>query len=173
MERRMFLAAVGTATVPLLSGCSDETDDDDDNSGSDDEIIDETTSEESDDPEETETGDSENGEDNENGNSEDVQEDENSEAATDNLPNVEVVIGYNGDWSGEIDVDETVDSVSGSGDETLHLDITENTTTITASIQKDDNTSNELTVEIIVDGEVETEGSVDSSVGNVTLTVSI
>lgn len=173
MQRRRFLATVSIATMPLLSGCGDEAGDNEESETHNDDETSEPEDTEGVGNEGSESTDDDGNEDAENGNWDDDTEEENQETDTADDPNVEIVIEYDGNWSGEMEVDDTLDNISGSGDETINVEVAEDTTTVGVALEKDDSTDSVLTVELLVDGEVKTEGSVDSSVGNVRLTTTI
>lgn len=163
MERRKFLAITSAVIIPFLSGCSNGSEDTDES--------------ETDESESTTSGtspsESENTEEGESGESEETHEENDGDSNNDNLPNVEAVIEYTGDWSGEIKVDGTSSSISGSGNNKRTINVEEDTSTVGVTIQKDDSTNNELKVKLLVNGEVETEGSSDATSGTVSLTISV
>lgn len=80
---------------------------------------------------------------------------------------IEVRISYSGDWSGSVGGDGTSSSVEGSGDETIPID--GDPATVAATIQKQDDSSDELTVAILEDGEVIVEESTTAEYGVVSV----
>ena len=80
---------------------------------------------------------------------------------------IEVRISYSGEWSGSVGGDGTSSSVDGSGDETIPID--GDPATVSASIQKQDDSNDELTVAIVEDGEVIVEESTTAEYGVVTV----
>ena len=76
-----------------------------------------------------------------------------------------IKISYNGDWSGSIGEDDSTRSVSGSGTKTY----SETGSIIVAVIQKQDDSTDTLRVEIIVDGKVVESESTTASYGVVSV----
>lgn len=74
-----------------------------------------------------------------------------------------VRISYDGDWSGSIAGDGSSRSVDGSGTETFDVD--GDPFIVSANAQKEDNSNDELTVEILEDGEVIAQESTTASYG--------
>lgn len=75
----------------------------------------------------------------------------------------EVRIQYSGEWTGSIGQGGSVKSVDGSGTETFSID--GEPTIISANAQKQDDSSNELTVQVLKDGEVVKETSTSAEYG--------
>jgi hypothetical protein len=75
----------------------------------------------------------------------------------------EVRVVYSGQWQGSISVGGSARSVEGSGDETIPLD--GNPSVISANAQKNAADSEELTVQILKDGEVVKETSTTAEYG--------
>jgi hypothetical protein len=75
----------------------------------------------------------------------------------------EVRIEYDGEWSGSVGSGGSTSSVDGSGTETIEIDGSPDI--ISANAQKQDDSSNELTIQILEDGEVVEEGSTTASYG--------
>lgn len=76
----------------------------------------------------------------------------------------QVRISYDGDWQGSINADGSSRSVDGSGTETFDID-SDNPFSVAANAQKQDDSSGELTVEILKDGEVVAEQSTTAEYG--------
>lgn len=74
-----------------------------------------------------------------------------------------VRVQYDGEWSGSIAADGSSRSVDGSGEETFEID--GDPTTISANAQKQDDSSEELTIQILQDGEVVAEQSTTAEYG--------
>lgn len=84
--------------------------------------------------------------------------------------NVTVRIEYDGAWSGNVGTIGSSRSVEGSGSETLDVTAQDGWDVVSATIQKQDDGSGELTVQILVDGEVVQESSTSAEFGVVMLT---
>lgn len=99
---------------------------------------------------------------------------ENSDSSTDESESsdagIEVRISYSGEWSGSIGGDGTSSSVDGSGDETIPID--DDLSTVSATVQKEDDSSDELTVAILEDSEVVVEESTTAEYGVVSVSES-
>ncbi|ELZ08593.1 hypothetical protein C479_14678 [Halovivax asiaticus JCM 14624] len=80
----------------------------------------------------------------------------------------QIRILYDGEWSGAIGEESATRSVDGSGDDTL--DVSDDTMIISATVQKEDGSNTELTVQILEDGEVVSEQSTSSEFGVVSVT---
>lgn len=165
MERRHYLVLTGTTVLSLFAGCTNETDEDDQSEASD-----------------ADSGGNENTSDEIEGDNsdavEDTKETEEDKGTAENptrndLPSVEIIIEYAGDWSGEINADDSSRTISGSGNDVLEVDVNEDTTSVGVTIKKEDSTDNELAVQILVDQEVEAEASANAPSGMVSLSTSI
>lgn len=74
-----------------------------------------------------------------------------------------VRVQYDGEWSGSIAADGSSRSVDGSGEETFEID--GDPTSISANAQKQDDSREELTIQILQDGEVVAEQSTTAEYG--------
>lgn len=168
MERRKYLILSGTTAISLFSGCTSDTNEDDESDVSNtDDADNEESSDEAEENDNEETEDTEDIEETE----EDEESSENS--TTTNLPIVEIIIEYTGDWSGEINVDDSSRAISGSGNDTLEADVNESTTSVGVTVEKEDSTDDELAVQILIDGEIESEASANAPSGMVSLSTTI
>lgn len=82
---------------------------------------------------------------------------------TEPKPTYQVRIKYDGEWSGSIGGDGSVRSVDGSGTKTF--DIQGDPFIVSANAQKQDDSSEKLTVQILKDGEVIAQRSTSSAYG--------
>ncbi|AGB16562.1 hypothetical protein Halru_1965 [Halovivax ruber XH-70] len=80
----------------------------------------------------------------------------------------QIRVRYDGEWSGAIGEEGATRSVDGNGDDTL--DVADDAMIISATIQKEDDSNTELTVQILEDGEVVAEQSTTSEFGVVSVT---
>lgn len=90
------------------------------------------------------------------------------DANTNNDVPLQVKIISDGSWSGTIETTAESASYDGSGNKTIALNGT-SFETVSASIQKTDEGSGELTVQILKDGKVVREGTTISEYGVVTV----
>lgn len=75
----------------------------------------------------------------------------------------QVHIIYDGEWSGAAGDSSSINTISGSGEETIDLD--DDAMIVSANAQKQDESSNELTIQILKDGKVVEESSTDAPYG--------
>jgi hypothetical protein len=139
MNRRRYLALSGTG-LALLAGCT----------SSDTEPTSEETSTE--DPEETTEPTDEPSPDESTDGSSEQPTDESADDSTEQSSSYQVRISYDGEWSGSIGGDGSSRTVDGSGTETFDVD--GDPFIVSANGQKQDDSSGELSVEILQDGEV-------------------
>lgn len=85
--------------------------------------------------------------------------DDNSEQAS----GVQIRIIYDGSWQGAAGSENSMNSISGSGDETIDMD--NDARIISANAQKTDSGSGTLTIQILKDGKVIEESSTDAEYG--------
>jgi len=128
MNRRKFITILSTVTAVGISGCSEEPDQ---------APVDDSSEQSTDDSTDTPSEQS---------------NDESTEDSSEGDPSYQVRISYNGEWSGSISEGGSSRSVDGSGTETFDID--GNPSIVSVNAQKSDDSSNELTVEILQDGEV-------------------
>ena len=88
--------------------------------------------------------------------------DSTSNDTTTEATGIQVKITYSGDWSGAISTGGSTKSISGSGDETIDI---EKGGMVSANAQKQDGSSNELSIQILKDGKVVEETSTDAEYG--------
>lgn len=86
-----------------------------------------------------------------------------SSDTTNQAKGVQVHIIYNGDWSGAAGDSGSINSISGSGEETIDLD--DNAMIVSANAQKQDASGETLTIQILKDGNVVKEASTDAEYG--------
>jgi len=86
-----------------------------------------------------------------------------SESAETASSSFSIKVIYKGDWQGSITADSSSRSVDGSGDQTISIEGSPDI--ISANAQKNDDSSGELTIQIIRDGEVIAEASTTASYG--------
>ena len=76
---------------------------------------------------------------------------------------VQVKVIYSGEWSGAAGDTSSMNSISGSGEETIDLD--DDAYIVSANAQKKDASSDTLTIKILKDGKVVEESSTDAEYG--------
>ncbi len=81
----------------------------------------------------------------------------------DQATGVQVRVIYDGKWQGAVGDTSSMNSVSGSGEETIDLD--DDAYIVSANAQKQDGSSKTLTIQILKDGNVIEESSTDSAYG--------
>jgi len=138
MDRRKFLTAASAISITAIAGCSGEPDSQDSTDGGD-----SSSSEESTDAE---------------GSTESQSDSSGSDDSS-----YQVRISYDGDWSGSIGGDGSSRSVDGSGTETFDID--GDPFIVSANAQKQDDSSDVLTVEILQGGEVIARQTTSASYG--------
>lgn len=138
MDRRKFLTAASAISITAIAGCSGEPDSQDSTGGGD-----SSSSEESTDAE---------------GSTESQSDSSGSDDSS-----YQVRISYDGDWSGSIGGDGSSRSVDGSGTETFDID--GDPFIVSANAQKQDDSSDVLTVEILQGGEVIASQTTSASYG--------
>ncbi len=89
--------------------------------------------------------------------------DDSSNAADEQVKGVQVKVIYSGDWSGAAGDTNSMNSISGSGEETIDLD--DDAYIVSANAQKQDSGSDTLTIQILKDGKVVEESSTDAAYG--------
>ena len=103
--------------------------------------------------------------------------DNNTSPINDGNNNVEQITGkqvkiiYDGEWSGAAGDVSSINSISGSGDETI--DMPDDASLISANAQKKDGSSNELTIQILKDGKVVKESSTTAEYGVAQVSASV
>ncbi|MBS7258252.1 MAG: hypothetical protein KIG63_07375 [Methanobrevibacter sp.] len=103
--------------------------------------------------------------------------DKNTSPINDGNNNVEQITGkqvkiiYDGEWSGAAGDVSSINSISGSGDETI--DMPDDASLISANAQKKDGSSNELTIQILKDGKVVKESSTTAEYGVAQVSASV
>lgn len=103
--------------------------------------------------------------------------DKNTSPINDGNNNVEQITGkqvkiiYDGEWSGAAGDVSSINSISGSGDETI--DMPDDASFISANAQKKDGSSNELTIQILKDGKVVKESSTTAEYGVAQVSASV
>ena len=103
--------------------------------------------------------------------------DKNTSPLNDGNNTVEQIIGkqvkiiYDGEWSGAAGDVSSINSISGSGDETI--DMPDDASLISANAQKKDGSSNELTIQILKDGKVVKESSTTAEYGVAQVSASV
>ena len=103
--------------------------------------------------------------------------DKNTSPINDGNNNVEQLTGkqvkiiYDGEWSGAAGDVSSINSISGSGDETI--DMPDDASLISANAQKKDGSSNELTIQILKDGKVVKESSTTAEYGVAQVSASV
>lgn len=139
MERRELITVGGAAIAVALAGC---TDGGDDNTADDGGSTDDNSGSTGDDG-------------TENGGSDDTGEEQSG---------FQVRVEYEGDWSGSISAGGSARSVDGSGTEVLDIEA-EDVNIVSANAQKQDDSSRELLIQILEDGEVVAEQSTTAEFG--------
>ncbi len=86
-------------------------------------------------------------------------------SAVDEATGVQVKVIYDGAWHGAVSDVGSTRSVSGTGNETIDLNVDEDTWIVTADAQKKDGSSKTLTIQILKDGKVLEESSTDTEYG--------
>lgn len=84
-----------------------------------------------------------------------------------------VEVDYDGGWSGNVGNTATTSSVDGEGSESFEIELTDGFDVVTGVFQKQDDSDDELSARIIVDGDVVVEESTTAAYGLVTVTVSV
>jgi PGF-CTERM protein len=84
----------------------------------------------------------------------------------------QIRVAYGGDWSGNVGTDGSSRSVDGSGTETIDIDAQEGDI-VSANAQKDDDSSDELSVQILRDGDVIQQTNTTAEFGVATVTTSL
>ena len=103
--------------------------------------------------------------------------DKNTSPINDGNNNVEQITGkqvkiiYDVEWSGAAGDVSSINSISGSGDETI--DMPDDASLISANAQKKDGSSNELTIQILKDGKVVKESSTTAEYGVAQVSASV
>lgn len=103
--------------------------------------------------------------------------DKNTSPINDGNNNVEQITGkqvkiiYDGEWSGAAGDVSSINSISGSGDETI--DMPDDASLISANAQKKDGSSNELIIQILKDGKVVKESSTTAEYGVAQVSASV
>lgn len=103
--------------------------------------------------------------------------DKNTSPINDGNNNVEQITGkqvkiiYDGEWSGAAGDVSSINSISGSGDETI--DMPDDASLISANAQKKDGSSKELTIQILKDGKVVKESSTTAEYGVAQVSASV
>lgn len=87
----------------------------------------------------------------------------NSEGGTGSSTSISVKISYDGEWQGTVGTSEGTRTVQGSGTETFSID--SSASIVSANAQKMDDEGGELTVQIVVDGDVVAEQSTTAEYG--------
>lgn len=162
---------VGTVYAFLLLGVlgaamggGDETSDSDDpkaNAGADN--LEEQDSE-NDSSSDGESGDSSGESDDSSDSGEDTSGSDNRESNDESSSGYSIRVQYSGEWSGSISADGSSRSIDGSGEETLDVNV-EDVMTVSANAQKGDDSGEELTIQILEDGEVVKEQSTTAEYG--------
>lgn len=145
MDRREYLAAIGAIGLGSIAGCTEDTGDGD---GGQDATEAPDTEEST-----TETQTTE----------EQTTEEQTTEQTSSSEVTYQVRIQYTGEWSGSIGGDGSVRSVDGSGEQTF--DIESDPFIVSANAQKQDDSSDTLTVQILENGEVIAERSTSTEYG--------
>ncbi|WP_143823805.1 DUF6517 family protein [Halosegnis longus] len=145
MDRREYLAAIGAIGLGSIAGCTEDTGDGD---GGQDATEAPDTEEST-----TETQTTE----------EQTTEEQTTEQTSSSEVTYQVRIQYTGEWSGSIGGDGSVRSVDGSGEQTF--DIEGDSFIVSANAQKQDDSSDTLTVQILENGEVIAERSTSAEYG--------
>jgi len=83
--------------------------------------------------------------------------------AVDQATGKQVKIIYSGEWSGAAGDTSSMNSISGSGEKTIDMD--DDAMIISANAQKQDSSSDTLTIQILKDGKVVEESSTDAEYG--------
>lgn len=89
--------------------------------------------------------------------------DDSSKTADEQVKGVQVKVIYSGEWSGAAGDTSSMNSISGSGEETIDLD--DDAYIVSANAQKKDASSDTLTIQILKDGKVVEESSTDAEYG--------
>jgi len=153
MERRQLVAGIGTFTLVGLAGCADTGDED----GPEDEGMED----EEPDVDEDESVDTE-----EDTDDQEEQEEEDPEEVDegDGGEGFQVRIIYDGEWSGAAGAEGSTSSIQGEGEETIDID-DDDAMIISANAQKQDDSDDELTIQILEGGEVVAEESTTAEFG--------
>lgn len=98
-------------------------------------------------------------------------DDHENESTDDNeiSPTATLVIDYEGDWSGTLETDDLNRSISGSSPKTIDIEGDNGSIMVSATITKDDNSTNTLLVQLIVDQQVVQSSSTNSQSATVTV----
>ena len=83
----------------------------------------------------------------------------------------QIKIIYSGEWSGAAGDTGSVNSISGSGDKTIDVD--KDAHIISANAQKQDSSSDNLTIQILKDGKVVKEASTNAEYGVAQVSASV
>lgn len=89
-----------------------------------------------------------------------------------NDQDIEVRVQYEGDWSGSISAGGQSRSVEGSGAKTIGVEASD-AMVVSANAQKDDDSDRELTIQILIDGEVVQESSTTAEYGIASVTAEV
>ncbi|QZX99179.1 hypothetical protein [Halobaculum rubrum] len=150
MDRRSFLRSLGVAGLTGIAGCTGDTDSGDGNSGGG-QSRGGSTATATDDPSATS---------------------ESTETATDESAQPDtaasetgysVRIRYNGEWQGSVGTAESTRSVDGEGDRTISIEGSPDIITVNA--QKQDDSTDEITVQVLKNGDVIEEASSTAAYG--------
>jgi len=93
-----------------------------------------------------------------------------SQSESESEPTSQVEISYSGEWQGSIASGGSSRSVQGSGSDTIEIDGSPDI--ISANAQKQDDSSDELTIRIVLDGEVIKESSTSAEYGVAQVSIS-
>jgi hypothetical protein len=96
--------------------------------------------------------------------------DSDSQSESESEPTYQVEISYSGEWQGSIASGGSSRSVQGSGSDTIEIDGSPDI--ISANAQKQDDSSDELTIRILQDGEVVKDSSTSAEYGVAQVSIS-
>lgn len=88
---------------------------------------------------------------------------DNNSSTTEQVKGVQIKVTYSGDWSGACTKGSSTSSISGSGDKTIDVDI--DSGVVSANAQKLDGGNENITIQLLKDGEVIEEASTDTEYG--------
>jgi hypothetical protein len=177
LKRRKCLSLVGVGIVGSIAGCAGDNGENGDNGDGD---VEEGPEDEGDDEPEDENGepDEDASEDEVEEAEEELDEEELEEEAEEEIEELEeedaeeddgaegsisVRIEYEGEWSGAVGSEGSTRSVDGSGPEEIELE--GDPSVVSANAQKQDDSADELTVQILQDGEIIAEESTTAAYG--------
>lgn len=153
MNRRKYIVTIGTIGLGVIAGCTGETETESPGTTSAGTTA-ETTAGTEMTTEQVSTTQAE---------TEEPTTQESTTSAETESSTLQVKVSYEGEWSGTVGTGDSTRSVDGSGTETI--DIESDSLIVSANAQKQDDSSRELTVQIIENGEVIAEQSTSAGYG--------